>query len=94
MAVRSFNYEEAKSTMQKIQEEANKVKTYLSKCDSIIDENVGVKNRWSGQRASEFKEKWKQEAAEFENFVNLINEYANRVDDSYRAHKTFDEAAN
>lgn len=94
MAVRSFNYEEAKSTMQQIQDEANKVKNYLSKCDSIIDENVGVENRWSGQRASEFKSKWKQEAAEFENFVNLINEYATKIDDSYRAHKTFDEATN
>lgn len=94
MAVRSFNYEEAKSTMQKVQEEANKVKTYLAKCDSIIDENVGVQNRWSGQRASQFKEKWKQEAAEFENFVSLINRYAIKIDESYRAHKTFDEAGN
>lgn len=94
MAVRSFDYEQAKSTMQKIQEEANKVKNYLTKCDLIIDENVGVKNRWSGQRASEFKTKWKQEAAEFENFVNLINTYANRIDDSYQAHKVFDETTN
>ncbi len=94
MAVRSFDYEQAKSTMQKIQEEANKVKNYLSKCDSIIDENVGVKNRWSGQRANEFKTKWKQEAAEFENFVNLINTYANKIDESYQAHKAFDEATN
>lgn len=94
MAVRSFNYEEAKSTMQKVQEEANKVKTYLAKCDSIIDENVGVQNRWSGQRASEYKEKWKKASASFDSFVKLINEYAIKIDESYRVHKQFDETTN
>ena len=94
MAVRSFNYEEAKSTMNKVQEEAQKVKQYLNKCDSIIDENVGVKNRWSGQRATEYKQKWKSAAADFDNFVKLINEYATKIDESYKVHKQFDEASN
>ena len=94
MAVRSFNYEEAKNTMAKVQEEANKVKNYLNKCDSIIDENVGVENRWSGQRASEYKEKWKKAAADFDSFVKLINEYATKIDESYKVHKQFDKTVN
>lgn len=94
MAVRSFNYEEAKSTMNKIQEEADKVKKYLNKCDSIIDENVGVENRWSGQRASEYKSKWKKAAEDFNDFVQLINNYASKIDESYKKHKEFDETKN
>lgn len=94
MAVRHFDYAEAKATMAKIQDEANKVKTYLTKCDSIINENVGVENRWSGQRATDFKQKWEKAAADFENFVQLINTYANRIDESYRVHQQFDQTQN
>lgn len=94
MAVRHFDYAEAKSTMAKVQEEANKVKNYLNKCDSIVDENVGVTNRWSGQRADDFKQKWEKAAAEFEGFVQLINQYANKIDESYRVHQQFDQTAN
>lgn len=94
MSVREFKYKEAKDTMIKVKEEAEKVEKYLSKCDSIIEENVGVENRWSGQRASEFKAKWKKASADFSNFVNLINKYANKIDESYRVHKHFDETKN
>ncbi len=94
MAVRHFDYEAAKSTMTRVQEEANKVKTYLTKCDSIIEENVGVENRWSGQRATDFKQKWEKAAAEFESFVQLINQYANKIDESYRVHQQFDQTQN
>lgn len=94
MAVRHFDYAEAKATMAKIQDEANKVKSYLSKCDSIIDENVGVENRWSGQRATDFKQKWEKAAADFDNFVKLINNYASRIDESYRVHQQFDQTQN
>lgn len=94
MAVRSFNYEEAKNTMSKIQEEASKVKSYLNKCDAIINENVGVENRWSGQRASEFKQKWQKAAQDFNSFVELINAYATKIDESYKIHKQFDETTN
>lgn len=94
MAVRHFDYAEAKATMAKVQDEANKVKTYLAKCDSIINENVGVENRWSGQRATDFKQKWEKAAADFENFVQLINTYANRIDESYRVHQQFDQTQN
>lgn len=94
MAVRHFDYAEAKATMAKVQDEANKVKTYLTKCDSIINENVGVENRWSGQRATDFKQKWDKAAADFENFVQLINTYANRIDESYRVHQQFDQTQN
>mgnify|MGYP004629763901 FL=1 len=94
MAVRHFDYAEAKATMAKVQDEANKVKTYLSKCDSIINENVGVENRWSGQRATDFKQKWEKAAANFENFVQLINNYANKIDESYRVHQQFDQTQN
>lgn len=55
MAVRSYNYDEAKSTMAKIQEEAGKVDKYLQNCDDIIKQNVGVEDRWSGQRANDFR---------------------------------------
>ncbi|MDO5002833.1 MAG: WXG100 family type VII secretion target [bacterium] len=94
MAVRHFDYAEAKATMAKVQDEANKVKTYLAKCDSIINENVGVENRWSGQRATDFKQKWEKAAANFENFVQLINNYANKIDESYRVHQQFDQTQN
>lgn len=94
MAVRHFEYAEAKATMTRIQEEANKIKNYLNKCDSIIKENVGVTNRWSGQRANDFKQKWEKSAADFESFIRLINEYANKIDDSYRVHQQFDETVN
>lgn len=91
MAIRHFDYAEAKATMASIQEEANKVRTYLTKCDSIINENVGVQNRWSGQRATDFKQKWEKASADFENFVKLINNYANKIDESYRVHQQFDQ---
>ena len=91
MAVREFNYEQVKSTMSKIQDEANKVKTYLNKCDSIVNENVSVEGRWSGERAKQFKGKWEKAAADFESFVKLINEYANKIDASYQAHQAFDQ---
>ncbi len=94
MAIRQFNYEEAKQTMSRVQEEASKVKNYLEKCDAIIKENVGVENRWSGQRASDFKQKWEKSAAEFNDFVTLINQYANKIDESYRVHKQFDQTQN
>ena len=94
MAVRHFDYNEAKTTMAKIQDEANKVKSYLNKCDSIINENVGVENRWSGQRANDFKQKWQKSAADFEKFVQLINNYANKIDESYRVHQQFDQTQN
>lgn len=94
MAVRHFDYAEAKATMSRVQEEANKVKSYLTKCDSIINENVGVQNRWSGQRATDFKQKWEKAAADFENFVQLINSYANKIDESYRVHQQFDQTQN
>lgn len=94
MAVRHFDYNEAKATMAKVQEEANKVKSYLNKCDDIIKQNVGVENRWSGQRANDFKQKLEKSAAEFNSFVQLINTYANKIDESYRVHQQFDETAN
>lgn len=94
MAVRSFSYDEAKSTMAKIQEEAGKVDKYLQNCDDIIKQNVGVEDRWSGQRANDFKQKWEKSAAEFKSFVQLINTYANKIDESYRVHQQFDETAN
>ena len=91
---RVFEYAEAKSTMQSIQEKANSIKNYLDTCQSIIDENVGVTNRWSGERANNFKAKWNKTSAEFDTFVQMINEYANKIDESYRQHKAFDEAGN
>lgn len=94
MAVRHFNYDEAKQTMTHIQDEANKVKNYLNKCDAIIHENVGVENRWSGQRANDFKQKWDKAAADFDSFVELINNYANKVDESYKVHQQYDQKAN
>ena len=90
MAVRSYNYDEAKSTMAKIQEEAGKVEKYLQNCDDIIKQNVGVENGWSGRRANDFKQKWEKSAAEFNSFVQLINAYAGRIEESTRAHESFD----
>ena len=94
MAVRNFDYAEAKATMASIQEEANKVKQYLTKCDAIVNENVGVQNRWSGERATNFKQKWEKAAADFDMFVKLINTYANKIDESYRVHQQFDQTQN
>lgn len=94
MAVRHFNYEEAKSTMISIQDEVNKIKSYLAKCDSIINENVGVQNKWSGQRANDLRQKWEKASADFDGFVKLINTYANRIDESYRIHQQFDQTQN
>ena len=90
MAVRHFDYNEAKATMAKIQEEAGKVDKYLQNCDDIIKQNVGVEDRWSGQRANDFKQKWEKSAAEFKSFVQLINSYAGRIEESTRAHESFD----
>lgn len=94
MGVRHFDYAAAKNTMAKIQSEASTVKTILSNCNSIVEENVGVENRWSGQRASDFKQKWNTAAENFDTFVELINTYANKIDDSYRVHQQYDETQN
>ena len=90
MAVRSYNYDEAKSTMAKILEEAEKVAKYLQNCDDINKQNVGVEDRWSSQRANDFKQKWDNSAAEFNSFVQLIKTYAGRIEESTNAHKKFD----
>ena len=73
MGVRHFDYAAAKNTMAKIQSEASKVKSILANCNSIVEENVGVENRWSGQRATDFKQKWGKAAENFDTFVELIN---------------------
>lgn len=92
MAVRNFDYAEAKDTMTKIQGQAEAIKKYLNTCQTIIDENVGVKGRWSGERATAFKQRWERTSADFQNFVQMINQYANKVDESYRVHQQFDQA--
>ncbi len=94
MTVRHFDYAAAKNTMAKIQSEASTVKTILSNCNTIVEENVGVENRWSGQRATDFKQKWGKAAENFDTFVELINKYANKIDESYRVHQTYDETQN
>ena len=76
--------------MAKILEEAEKVAKYLQNCDDIIKQNVGVEDRWSGQRANDFKQKWDNSAAEFNSFVQLIKTYAGRIEESTNAHKKFD----
>ena len=94
MTVRHFDYAVAKNTMAKIQSEASKVKSILANCNSIVEENVGVENRWSGQRATDFKQKWGKAAENFDTFVELINTYANKIDESYRVHQQYDETQN
>lgn len=91
MAVRSFDYEQAKSTMNSIQTKASEVQKILNTCQNIVDDNVGVENRWSGERATDFKAKWERAAADFNSFVQMINNYASRIDESYKTHKEFDE---
>lgn len=91
MAVRHFDYEQAKNTMTQIQNQADNVKKYLANCQSIVNENVGVQNRWTGQRATAFKQKWEKSAAEFNEFVEMINQYASKIDESYRVHQSFDQ---
>ena len=94
MGVRHFDYAAAKNTMAKIQSEASKVKSILANCNSIVEENVGVENRWSGQRATDFKQKWGKAAENFDTFVELINTYVNKIDESYRVHQQYDETQN
>ena len=94
MAVRNFEYAEAKATMVDIQRKADEVKKYLAKCQSIIDENVGVKNRWSGERATKFKERWNRTSENFNIFVDMINQYANKIDESYKQHRAYEESGN
>ena len=94
MTVRHFDYAAAKNTMAKIQSEASKVKSILANCNSIVEENVGVENRWSGQRSTDFKQKWGKAAENFDTFVELINTYANKIDESYRVHQQYDETQN
>lgn len=94
MTVRHFDYAAAKNTMAEIQSEASKVKSILANCNSIVEENVGVEKRWSGQRATDFKQKWGKAAENFDTFVELINTYANKIDKSYRVHQQYDETQN
>lgn len=91
MAVRHFEYNEAKNTMSKVQSEAKSVEKYLARCEEIVNENVGVENRWSGARANAFKEKWEKTSSEFKDFVALINQYATKIDESYQAHKSYED---
>ena len=92
MALRTFEYAEAKATMGDIQRKADEVKKHLAKCQSIIDENVGVKNRWSGERATKFKERWNRTSENFNSFVETINQYASKIDESYKKHQQYEES--
>ena len=67
-----FDIERVKATMNKIQEESNKIQTYLNECNAIIEENVSSSNGWIGNSASDFKAKWEKSESGFKNFVNLI----------------------
>ena len=60
MAVRHFEYAEAKNTMSKIQSEASNVEKYLARCEEIVNENVGVENRWSVQEQMLLKKNGKR----------------------------------
>lgn len=88
---REFKYAEAKKTATDILEEANKVQSYLNNCQNIINSNVGVSNKWTGERAERFKRDFETKAAEFKNFVEVIKGYQTRIDESYQTYKTFEE---
>ena len=90
MAVREFNYQEALNTMNNIKTNAQTIKSVLSNCNDIINENVGVSGKWSGDRANVFKAKWQKTSAEFDSFYRIIMKDAEKVQASYDAHKRFE----
>lgn len=91
---RDFDYVKTKATMQIILDKAEELKQCLEKCDSIFQENVGVAGRWSGPRATDFKQKWERAASEFDEFVKMIVKYSLKAQESYKVHQGFDQTQN
>lgn len=91
MAVRHFDYEQTKNTMQKIQNLKSKVQKNIDNVQSIVNENVCVENRWTGTRAREFKSNWEKTSSSFKEFVDIIDQYAQKVEQSYKAHQSFEQ---
>lgn len=89
--LRQFDYVNAKKTMGDIQDKSDEIKKILEKCDTIIKDNVGVEDRWSGQRADDFKRRWDKAASEFGKFIDLINTYPAKIDESHKAHQQYEQ---
>ena len=60
--------------MTKIQEQSNKIQSYLDEYNKIIDENIGTSNRWKDDSENRFKSKWYTFDDGFQSFVKLIND--------------------
>lgn len=87
-----FNFDEVHNIMSRIQEEAHNIQSYLNECDSIVNENVNVPNRWCGQRATSFKEDWMKTSSEFDSFVKEIDGIVGKIEMASTEYKKVENA--
>lgn len=80
-----------KSVADDIADELLVIESALRNCEKIVDENVGVENRWSGQRANDFKAKFTKVASDFKEYVNQINGYVLYINKVYEKFSAYEE---
>lgn len=91
MAVREFDYAGAKNVMTQVESQSEQIQEILNRCDGIINETVGQPRKWTGQRATNFKNDWTRVTENFSKFGELIREYSTTMENAYKQHQTFDQ---
>lgn len=91
MGVREFDYAGAKSVMTQVEAQADIMQQILSTCDQMVNETVGQPRKWTGQRATNFKNQWIKTTENFQKFGELIKEYSRAIDNAYKQHQSFEQ---
>lgn len=91
MALREFDYAGAKNIMNQVEQQANIMQQVLNQCDQCVNETVGQPRKWSGQRATNFKNNWVKTTQDFAKFGELIKEYSRTIDNAYKQHQNFEQ---
>ena len=93
MALEKFEYENIKTIMNEIESIGNQVKGVLAKCESEMNQNLGNISTWSGDAATSVKNKWDKCADNFDEFLNEIKSWVQKMDTAQAAFKKFEESA-
>ncbi len=79
----TFNYDDAKQTVARINELTDQLNNILTNMNAIVDENVNNRSVWSGEAATSYKQKWDQFYNDNkENFINTFKIQSNNVSDA------------
>ncbi len=88
----SLELENAKATLQRLKDEADRIKTNLNKIDGMIQDkvNTGI-GIWDGQAATEFRAQWSNVASEIPSYIQDFNNQVNNLSAAIEELKIADE---